>query len=150
MLRFALPLALSAAAILAGPASADSLYRTERLALDPVGDSSGGGSVVNIHPNGPQVFARELYSLTGANPDESYQIHLRIWPDSLTCDGAPTLDLSTAVIETNVHGNGTAAFVLRPLDVPAFLRDSRFSINWIAEQGGTTRYATDCTIVALD
>jgi hypothetical protein len=150
MRRFALPIAFLAVAVLAGPVSADSLYHTERLALVPVAGSPGHGMVVNIHPNGPNVFARELYSLKGAGPDQSYQIHLRIWPDNLSCSGTPTLDLSTAVVETNVRGNGTAAFVLRPGDVPGFLRDSQFSINWIAEQTGTTRYATDCTVVTLD
>ena len=151
MRRFSLPLAFIALAALAvGPVSADSLYPTERLTLDPVGDASGSGAVVNIHPNGPNVFARELYSLTGAGAEQSYQIHLRIWASNLTCEGTPTLDLSTAMVETNVQGNGQAEFVLRPSDVPEFLRNSRFSINWIAEQRGVTHYATHCTIVALD
>ena len=149
MRRFILPIALLAVAVIAGPVSADSLYHTDRLALEPVGGSSGGGMVVNIHPNGPNVFARELYALQGAAADQSYQIHLRIYADNVTCTGAP-IDLSTAVVDTNVRGNGTAAFVLRPGDVPGFLRDSTFSINWIAEQSGTTRYATACTIVTLD
>src|SRR5215210_4122312 len=133
MRRISFALAILAAIAVAGPVSADSLYHTDRLALEPVGDAPGGGSVVNIHPDGPNVFARELYSLVGANPGQSYQIHLRIWSDNLTCAGAATLDLSTAVVETNAQGNGTAAFVLRPEDVPGFLRDTRFSINWIAE-----------------
>ena len=150
MLRFALPIAFLAALSLAGPASADGLYHTDRLALEPVGGAPGGGAVVNIHPNGPVVFAHELYSLKGANPAQAYQIHLRIWPDNFTCGGAPTLDLPTAVVETNGRGNGSADFVLRPTDVPGFLRDNRFSIDWIAEQGGTTRYATECTVVTLD
>ena len=149
MRRFVLPIALLAVAVMAGPVSADSLYHTERLALEPVAGSSGGGMVVNIHPNGPNVFARELYSVRGATADQSYQIHLLIYADNLTCAGTP-IDLSTAVVETNTHGNGTAAFVLRPGDVPGFLRDSQFSINWIAEQSGATRYATACTIVTLD
>ena len=150
MLRFAIPTALLAIMSLAGPALADSAYHTDRLALEPVDRAPGGGMVVNIHPNGPNLFAHELYSLQGAAPGETFQVHLRIWPDSPTCTGTPTLDLSTAVIETNVSGNGTAAFVLRPGDVPRFLRDSRFSIDWIAEQRGETQYATDCTIVTLD
>ena len=150
MLRFALPIAILAALTLVGPASADSLYHSERLALEPVAGAPGGGAVVNIHPNGPRVFAHELYSLKGANSGQSYQIHLRIWPDNLTCNGTPTLDLPTAVVQTNVRGNGSADFVLRPGDVPGFLRNSRFSIDWIAEQGGTTRYATGCTVVTLD
>jgi hypothetical protein len=149
MRRVTLPMAILAVCVLAGPVSADSLYHTERLALQPVAGSSGGGMVVNIHPNGPNVFAHELYSLKGAQPEQSYQVHLLIYAENLTCAGTP-IDLSTAVVETNTSGNGTAAFVLRPTDVPGFLRESQFSINWIAEQSGTTRYATDCTIVRLD
>ena len=148
MLRFAIPSALLAILTLVGPAFADSAYHTERLALEPVDRAPGGGMVVNIHPNGPNVFARELYSLQGANPDESFQVHLQIWPQSLTCTGTP-VDLPTAVIETNGQGNGSAAAVLSPEDV-AGLRNMRFSIAWIVEQRGETQYATDCTIVTLD
>jgi hypothetical protein len=43
------------AAVLAGAAAADAVYRTERLELVGLAGAPGGGMVVNIHTNGTHV-----------------------------------------------------------------------------------------------
>jgi hypothetical protein len=62
----ALTIAAVLAATLAAAASADRAYHTERLALRGLNGAPGGGMVVNAHPNGPIVYAHEIYVLNGA------------------------------------------------------------------------------------
>lgn len=128
---------------------ADAVYHTERLTLDPVGGASGSGMVVNIHPNGPQVYAIERYQLRHADADASYQVWLHLYIGQSDCDGSPAASLPTAQIVTNVAGNGSGQLVLTPEDV-AGLRGMSFPINWTLTQGGITTHETPCTIVTLD
>lgn len=143
--------ALALALLLAGATSvqADAVYHTERLTLDPMGEASGSGMVVNIHPNGPEVYAIEQYQLRGADPGATYQVWLRLYIGQADCDGSPAASLNTAQIETNVAGNGTGQLVLTPQDV-AGLRGMSFPISWSVTQDGITTHATRCTIVTLD
>jgi hypothetical protein len=63
-----IPAAVVLALGLVGSAAADSAYHTERLALRGVGGAPGGGMVVNVHANGPNVYAHEIYTLSHAVP----------------------------------------------------------------------------------
>ena len=85
------------AATFVGIAVADSVYHTERLELRGVGGAPGGGMVVNIHPNGPNVYAHEIYTLRHAVPG-TYQVSLNLFLTSLNCTG-PTAALPTATTE---------------------------------------------------
>jgi hypothetical protein len=140
-------LVLAATAVLAaafvGTAAADRVYHTERLAL--TGDAPGGGMVVNIHPNGPNVYAHEIYTLRHAVPG-TYQVFLNVFPMSLNCTG-PSAALPTATMTTNAIGNGRADVKFTPQDVAA-LRGMRFSISWTV--AGPATYVTACTVVTLD
>jgi hypothetical protein len=142
-------LVLTATAVLAaafvGTAAADRVYQTERLELSGVGGAPGGGMVVNIHPNGPNVYAHEIYTLRRAVPG-TYQVFLNVFPTSLTCTD-PTAALPTASITTNAIGNGWADVKFTPQDVAA-LRNMTFSISWTV--AGPATYVTACTVVALD
>jgi hypothetical protein len=142
---------LTLALMLTGMAQvrADAVYHTERLTLDPVGGASGSGMVVNIHPNGPQVYAIERYQLRHAEPRTTYQVWLHLYIGESDCDGSPAASLPTAQIETNVAGAGTGRLVLTPEDVEG-LRGTSFPINWTVTQGATTTHETRCTIVTLD
>lgn len=142
---------MALALLLTGTASvrADAVYHTERLTLDPVGGASGSGMVVNIHPNGPQVYAIERYQLRHADRGVTYQVWLHLYIGQSDCDGSPAASLPTAQIETNVAGNGSGQLVLTPEDV-AGLRGMSFPINWTVTQGLTTTHETRCTIVTLD
>lgn len=88
-----------AAGALAGTAGADAVYQTERLELRGVAGAPGGGMVVNIHPNGPRVFAQAVYTLQHATPG-TYQVLLNLFPTSLDCTG-DTVALPTATLTTN-------------------------------------------------
>lgn len=150
MRRLSIPVLVALSlAIAAGPVSADQVYHTERLTLDPVGGAAGSGMVVNIHPNGPQRYAIEQYQLRHGDPRSSYQVSLHLYLGAADCSGAPAASLPTAVIQTNAAGNGTAQLVLTPDDV-AGLRGMSFPINWTLSQGTTTTHETRCTIVTLD
>ena len=133
------------AAAFAGTAAADRVYHTERLELRGVGGAPGGGMVVNIHPNGPNVYAHEIYTLRKAVPG-TYQVFLNLFPTSLNCTG-PSAALPTATITTNAIGNGRADVKFTPEDVGA-LRGMTFSISWSVV--GPATYVTACTVVTLD
>lgn len=133
------------AAAFVGGAAADGVYQTERLQLSGLGGASGRGMVVNIHPNGPNVYAHEVYTLRDAVPG-SYQVFLNLFTTSLNCTG-PSAALPTATITTNAVGNGQADVKFTPEDVAA-LRGMTFSISWTVT--GPATYVTACTVVTLD
>ena len=133
------------AATLAAAASADSTYHTERLELRGLNGAPGGGMVVNAHPNGPIVYAHEIYELSGAVAG-TYQVAIHIFPASLNCSGG-SVDFPTATIETNARGNGSAGVKFTPADA-AGIRGLTLSIYWTVT--GPATYVTDCTVVTLD
>lgn len=134
-----------AAAALAGTAAADAVYHTERLELKGVAGAPGGGMVVNVHTNGPQVYAHEIYTLRQAVPG-TYQVILNVFPTSLDCTGV-ALAVPTATLETNARGNGRADLKFTPEDVTGF-RGMTFSLSWTVT--GPATYVTSCTVVVLD
>jgi hypothetical protein len=140
-----IPAAVVLALGLVGSAAADSAYHTERLALRGVGGAPGGGMVVNVHANGPNVYAHEIYTLSHAVPG-TYQVVLNIYPGSLDCSGTPTT-LPTAEITTNAVGNGRADVKFTP-EMVGELRGSTLSISWTVT--GPATYVTRCTVVTLD
>ena len=133
------------AAAFVGIATADQVYHTERLELTGVGGAPGGGMVVNIHPNGPNVYAHEIYTLRHAVPG-TYQVSLNLFLTSLSCAG-PTAALPTATLTTNASGNGRADVKFTPEDA-AEIRNMTFSISWTV--AGPATYVTACTVVTLD
>jgi hypothetical protein len=133
------------AAAFAGSATADRVYHTERLELNGVSGAPGGGMVVNVHPNGPNVYAHEIYTLSHAVPGE-YQVFLNLFLTSLNCTGA-TGALPTATLTTNAAGNGRADVKFTPEDAAA-IRNMTFSISWTVV--GPATYVTACTVVTLD
>jgi hypothetical protein len=130
------------------PVAADAAYHTERLELVPEAGAQGTGFVVNIHPNGPQVFAIERYALRGAIPGATYDVTLVIDGAQALC-GFP-VEIPMASGTTNAAGNLTMqSRVLRPAAVPACLRSETFAIHWEVRSGGTLTH-TASTIVTLD
>src|SRR5687767_12031672 len=77
-----------------------------------------GGMVVNVHTNGPQVYAPEIYTLRDAVPG-TYQVTLNVFPTSLDCTGT-ALAFPTATLVTNARGNGQADVKFTPEDVAGF------------------------------
>ena len=141
----ALCLGAAAAATFAGPATADRVYHTEHLQLSGVGGAPGGGMVVNIHANGPNVYAHEIYVLRHALPG-TYQVQLTLFATSSDCTG-PSTAIPTAMLSTNARGNGRDDVKFTPGDV-GDLRGTTVSIFWSLT--GPATYVTDCTVVTLD
>jgi hypothetical protein len=130
---------------LADSAAADEVFRTERLALQGVDGAPGGGMVVDVHANGPNVYTHEIYSLSQAVPG-TYQVFANLYPASLDCKGTP-LTAQTARITTNADGNGLADVFFTP-EVVSPLRGLTLSISWTVS--GPAKYVTPCTVVTLD
>jgi hypothetical protein len=139
-----------AACFWVAPVAADSSYHASHLALAPVfGAPLTSGFVQNIHANGPNVYAHEIYQLNGAQPNSSYQVVLSIWTTNTSCSGAATLELPTAMVVTNGAGNGLADIVFTPDDADG-LRGLTVSAMWTLWNGTTATYATDCEVLTLD
>jgi hypothetical protein len=138
--------------VVAGPVAADEVYHTERLTLEAVGDAAGSGFVVNIHPNGPLVFASERYALRGAAPNTTYSVHLIVDASALDCPFAGLDITMAAAMTTNRVGNATtpADFYFTPEAIPPCLHNGSFPIHWEVRLGTTTTHTTDVTIVTLD
>lgn len=132
------------------PASADSAYHTGHIAFSPVGEAPlTSGFVQNIHANGPNVYAHEIYQLNGAEPSTSYEVVLSIWTSNTSCSGGPTLQLATGELTTNPAGNGRTDIVFTPAAAGG-LRGLTVSASWTAWNGTTAIYATGCEVVSLD
>ena len=130
--------------------SADQVYHTERLTLEPVsGAPLRSGAVINIHANGPNIFARELYELNGALANTTYQVELHIYLSNTSCSGAADAVIPTAVLTTNISGNGIAEHVFTPQDA-AGLHGLTVGGQWQVWTGGTLNYQTRCTVITLD
>jgi hypothetical protein len=131
--------------VAAAPAGADATYHTARIPLSPVGGATGSGTVVNIHANGPNVFAHELYLLKHVVAG-SYTVTLHLFPTSQDCSG-PGATLTGATLTTNDAGNGVGSHVFTPADATG-LRGLTFSVFWTAD--GPAGYRTACSVITLD
>jgi hypothetical protein len=134
----------------ASTVSADGVYHTERISLHPIDDAPlRSGSVVNIHANGPNVFALERYLLNGALPDHEYEIALNVHAFDASCGGA-AVEFFRLPIATNAAGNGqTKAPTIPPAAVEGLAGEH--GVNWIVyDDEGTAVYETGCEDVVLD
>ena len=130
---------------LAGSAAADEVFHTEQLALQGVDGAPGGGMVVDVHANGPNVYTHEIYSLSHAVPG-AYHVVANLYPFSSECIGI-RIAKETAEITTNAVGNGLADVFFTPEMVGA-LRGHTLGISWTVT--GPATYVTRCTVVTLD
>ena len=131
-------------------ASADAVYHTERVALVPVGEAPlRSGAVVNIHANGPELYAKEVYQLNGAAANTTYQVVLLGYLSNTSCSGAADLIIPTAVLLTNISGNGIASVIFTP-EAMAGLNGRTVRVMWQVWNGTTLDYQTGCTEVILD
>jgi hypothetical protein len=133
------------------PALADAVYHSSHIELLPTGETPlRSGFVENIHANGPNVFAREVYVLNGAQPDTTYGVTLKIFALDPTCTGDPTAVVPTATITTNAAGNGRGEAVFRPADVPVELRNATHGIIWTVSDSSGVVFSSGCELVTLD
>ena len=134
---------------LAVPASADQAFHTQRIPLSAVADAPlTSGAVIDIHTQGPTVYAQERYVLVGAEPGTTYQVTLLVYSDP-DC-AALLFPIPTATMTTNAAGNTHGKATFYPQDVEGLPRTTYY-IDWqIGVQGGAVAYSTGCIPVALD
>ena len=146
--RVSVLVAAVGALLLPAYASADRVYHSEHLPL-LAADGAQHGFVQNIHPNGPQVYAHEIYSLKGALPG-SYQVFLLVHLGDPGCDSSVATDFGPTALTTNAAGNGTADRFILPSSVPLEIRNQTHGVRWEVRTGDTVVYQTACTNVTLD
>jgi len=136
--------------LVATPASADRTFHTSRYELTSVaGAPLRSGFVIDIHAEGPRIYAQERYLLSGALPSTKYEVVLLIHA-STTCRPSITdLALTTATFTTNRAGNGNAGTTFRPEDAAGLVQDE-YGLVWQVTTGGEVVYTTGCQVVALD
>ena len=71
----ALTLGLFAVPALAPAALADGVQPSIHVALIPVGEMLRSGFVEDIHVNGPNIYAKEIYVLNGATRSARWHPH---------------------------------------------------------------------------
>ena len=133
-------------------ASADRVYHSEHMPLVSVGGAPlAQGFVENIHSNGPEVYAHEIYSLKGASPNTTYQVFLLVHLGDPGCDASTATDFGFTELTTNAAGNGTADRFIYVADVPDAVRNQTHGVRWeVRTTSGTLVYQTACTNVTLD
>jgi hypothetical protein len=137
--------ALVTSLAMAVPASADQAFHTQRIPLSAVADAPlKSGAVIDIHTQGPTIYAQERYVLVGAEAGTTYQVTLLVYSDP-GCT-ALLFPIPTATMTTNAAGNATFS----PQDVQGLARTTYY-IDWqISVQGGAVAYSTGCIPVVLD
>lgn len=140
----------------ASPASADAVYHTQHIALQPVGSAPlRTGFVQNIHVNGPKIYAQERYALVGAAPLTTYTVTLQVYIEDTSCTTAP-IALESIAFTTNRAGNGVGRFTLPPSPLTDALAGATLGVVWqlsiggSVSDGGTLAYQTACSTVTLD
>ena len=141
-----------AALVLPASAVADQVYHSEHLPFVSVGGAPlHHGFVENVHPNGPQVYAHEIYSLKGALPRTTYQVFLLVHRGDPGCDDddVTVTNFGFTELTTNAAGNGTSDRFIP--EVPLGIRNQTHGVRWeVRTPGGDLVYETECTDVTLD
>ncbi|HEX9122226.1 MAG TPA: hypothetical protein VF984_02535 [Actinomycetota bacterium] len=140
------------AALVAWPAAAalgDATYPSQHIVLHPVADAPlRSGFVENIHPNGPNVYAHEVYVLNGASPDTTYQVTISVFVQDTSCSSTP-LQLPTATLVTNASGNAKGQVIFTPADADG-LRNATHGAIWTLSSSDGPQYQSDCSTIVLD
>jgi hypothetical protein len=132
----------------AAPAAADKAFPTTTFPLAPVaGEPLRRGAVIDIHAQGPRVYALERYQLQGARPATTYQVALRLHTDAGCTQQLARVE--TAALTTNRAGNATGGWRFVPADVEG-LEPGTYYIVWEVLRGDTVAYRTGCVPVPLD
>jgi hypothetical protein len=140
--------AAASALVVPAYASADRVYHSEHLAL-VAADGTRHGFVQNIHPNGPRVYAHEIYSVKGASANTEFQVFLLVHLGDPGCDASTATNFGFTGLTTNGRGNGTADRFIPT--VPLEIRNQTHGVRWeVRLPGGTVVYRTACTNVTLD
>jgi hypothetical protein len=127
--------------------SADQTFHTEQIPLMALGGAPlSRGFVIDVHAEGPTIFAQERYVLVGAVPNNTYQVALSIYPD-MKCALPPVLTIPEAKLITNGAGNGEAGFTF--YNGPGVPGPGTYNLQWHVLLNGAAAYQTPCTPVKV-
>jgi hypothetical protein len=147
----ALVLLVALSALAPAGASADSVFKTQHIALTPLdGAPLRSGFVQQIHANGPIVYGTDAVVLNGALPRTTYVAVMFVSPFDPSCasDVAP---LGAVVFSTNAAGNGRGATgIIPPEAIPDEARGHVHGFYWVVFAGGAPAYATSCAPLPTD
>jgi len=152
-MRFTVRTLLCLIAIFVAPpvriAGADAVYPSQHIPLHPVGTAPlTTGFVENIHANGPNVYAHEVYVVVGASPMTSYDVTIAVYVQDPACSTTP-LQIVTATLTTDAGGSGRADAFFSPEDADG-LRGAWHGAIWSLSVSGAPVYQTDCSTIVLD
>jgi hypothetical protein len=134
---------------LAVPAAADPAFHTQRIPLSAVADAPlQSGAVIDIHTQGPTIYAQERYLLVGAQVGTTYQVTLLVYSDP-GCT-ALLFPVPMATMTTNAAGNAHGKATFSPQDVQGLPRTTYYLVWQVSVQGGGVAYRTGCIPAVLD
>jgi hypothetical protein len=130
-------------------AQADQVFHTTKYPLSSVGDESAHGWVVDVHTQGPKIYAQERYLLRDVNPGQTYVMNLYAYSDP-NCSDLVVPVPGTATMTANAAGNAHGATTFVPAAVEGLPRTTYY-LRWQVTDGtGAAVYQTACVAVALD
>jgi len=130
-------------------AQADQTFHTTRYALLSVADGSVHGSVIDIHAQGPTIYAQERYALRNVGPGQTYVMNLSAYSDP-GCADLVVAVAGTATLTANVAGNAQGGTTFVPAAVAGLPRTT-YHLRWqVTDSTGAVVYQTACVPVALD
>lgn len=145
--------ALLGATLPASAASADAVFHTQRYELRALAAAPlSSGFVINIHANGPRVYAQERYQLKGALPSTTYQVTLLAYADRGCTRLLLPIPLTTMTTDARGSTHGSATFTpeaVAPFRSPT--GTATYGLVWVIGLAGQDpAYSTGCQVVSLD
>ena len=131
------------------PAQADQDFHTTQYPLSSVVDGSAHGWVIDIHAQGPRIYAQERYLLRDVGPGQTYVMNLYAYSDS-DCGDLVVPVPGTATMTANIAGNARGGTTFTPAAVEGLPRTTYY-LRWqVTDATGAVAYQTACVAVALD
>ncbi|WP_378541514.1 hypothetical protein [Nocardioides sp. GCM10028917] len=144
--------ALGTAALILGwspTAHADQVFHTTQYPLSSVAGESTHGWVIDVHTEGPRIYAQERYLLRDVDPGQTYVVNLYAYSD-LDCGDIVVAVPGMATMTANASGNAHGAATFVPAAVEDLPRTTYY-LRWqVTDGSGAAAYQTDCVAVALD
>ena len=131
------------------PAEADQDFHTTQYPLTSVADGSVHGWVIDIHTQGPTIYAQERYLLRDVGPGQTYVMNLYAYSDP-DCGALVVPVPGTATMTANTSGNAHGAATFVPAAVEGLPRTT-YHLRWqVTDAAGAVVYQTACVAVSLD
>jgi hypothetical protein len=130
-------------------AHADQVFHTTQYSLSSVAGDSAHGWVIDVHTEGPRIYAQERYLLRDVDAGQTYVMNLYAYSDP-SCSDIVVAVPGMATMTANASGNAHGAATFVPAAVEGLPRTTYY-LRWQVTDGtGAAVYQTACVAVALD